>query len=140
MNFRKRAQPQLLGFQIAPMVDILLVLLVFFIVTWNFAITENELDVKVPTAASATEQKVANQPAVINVRKDGTVVMERKELTLDKLREKLRGLSEVDPDFAVVLRGDKQLPFENLVAVMDVCRQANIYNMAFATGTVTKQK
>ena len=104
------------------------------------AITENELDVKVPTAASATEQKVANQPAVINVRKDGTVVMERKELTLDKLREKLRGLSEVDPDFAVVLRGDKQLPFENLVAVMDVCRQANIYNMAFATGTVTKQK
>ena len=140
MNFRKRAPPQLLGFQIAPMVDILLVLLVFFIVTWNFAITENELDVKVPTAASATEQKVANQPAVINVRKDGTVVMERKELTLDKLREKLRGLSEVDPDFAVVLRGDKQLPFENLVAVMDVCRQANIYNMAFATGTVTKQK
>ena len=135
MNFRKRAQPQLLGFQIAPMVDILLVLLVFFIVTWNFAITENELDVKVPTATAAKEQQsVANQ-TVLNVRKNGTVVMNRKELTLEQLREKLTQLSEIYPDYAIILRGDKQLPYENLMAVMDVCRQANIWNVAFATAT-----
>ena len=40
---------------IAPMVDILLVVLVFFIVTWNFALSENELDVRVPTATKANE-------------------------------------------------------------------------------------
>jgi biopolymer transport protein ExbD len=133
MNFRKRTQPQLLGFQIAPMVDILLVLLVFFIVTWNFALTENELDVKVPTASAAKEQQpVANQ-TVLNVRKNGTVVMNRKELTLDELRTKLAQLSELYPDYAIIVRGDKQLPFENLMAVMDICRQANIWNVAFAT-------
>ncbi|MDD5351331.1 MAG: biopolymer transporter ExbD [Chthoniobacteraceae bacterium] len=133
MNFRKRAQPQLLGFQIAPMVDILLVLLVFFIVTWNFALTENELDVKVPTASAAKEQQpVANQ-TVLNVRKNGTVVMNRKELTLDELRRKLAALSELYPDYAIIVRGDKQLPFEDLMAVMDICRQANIWNVAFAT-------
>lgn len=133
MNFRKRAQPQLLGFQIAPMVDILLVLLVFFIVTWNFAITENELDVKVPTAASATEQPASVKQAVINVRKNGTVVMSRKEMSLEELRKKLSGLSELYPDYAIILRGDKQLPYEDLMAVMDICRQANIWNVAFAT-------
>jgi len=133
MNFRKRAQPQLLGFQIAPMVDILLVLLVFFIVTWNFALTENELDVKVPTASAAKEQQpVANQ-TVLNVRKNGTVVMNRKELTLDELRTKLAGLAGLYPDYAIIIRGDKQLPFDNLMAVMDICRQANIWNVAFAT-------
>lgn len=133
MNFRKRAQPQLLGFQIAPMVDILLVLLVFFIVTWNFALTENELDVKVPTAAAAKEQQpVANQ-TVLNVRKNGIVVMNRKELTLDELRKKLEVLSGLYPDYAIILRGDEQLPYKNLMAVMDVCRQANIWNVAFAT-------
>jgi len=133
MNFRKRAQPQLLGFQIAPMVDILLVLLVFFIVTWNFALTENELDVKVPTAAAAKEQQpVANQ-TVLNVRKNGTVVMNRKELTLDDLRKKLTQLSELYPDYAIILRGDEKLPFRDLMAVMDICRQANIWNVAFAT-------
>jgi len=45
--------PSVLGFQIAPMVDILLVLLCFFIVTWSFARKEMELDVKVPTAENA---------------------------------------------------------------------------------------
>ncbi|MEI6561445.1 MAG: biopolymer transporter ExbD [Verrucomicrobiota bacterium] len=135
MNFRKRAQPQLLGFQIAPMVDILLVLLVFFIVTWNFAITENELDVKVPTATAAKEQQSLTDQTVLNVRKNGTVVMNRKELTLDQLRDKLTALSEINPDYAIILRGDKQLPYENLMTVMDICRQANIWNVAFATAT-----
>jgi len=133
MNFRKRAQPQLLGFQIAPMVDILLVLLVFFIVTWNFAITENELDVKIPSASAAKEQQpVANQ-TVVNVRKNGTVVWNRKELTLDELRNKLKQLAELYPDYAIIVRGDEQLSYKDLMAVMDVCRQANIWNVAFAT-------
>jgi len=139
MNFRKRAQPQLLGFQIAPMVDILLVLLVFFIVTWNFAITENELDVKVPTATAAKEQQpVANQ-TVLNVRKNGTVVMNRKELTLDELQKKLTQLSELYPDYAIILRGDEHLSYKDLMAVMDVCRQANIWNVAFATAITPQQ-
>jgi len=140
MNFRKRAQPQLLGFQIAPMVDILLVLLVFFIVTWNFAITENELDVKVPTASAAKEQQSLTDQTVLNVRKNGTVVMNRKELTLDQLRDKLTSLSELNPDYAIILRGDKQLPYENLMIVMDICRQANIWNVAFATAAQQPQK
>jgi len=137
MNFRKRAQPVLLGFQIAPMVDILLVLLVFFIVTWNFALTENELDVKIPTASSAKEQQPMPQQTVLNIRKDGSVIMNRKPLTLDDLRKKLTALSELYPDYAIILRGDKELSYESLMAVMDICRQANIWNVAFATATTT---
>jgi len=138
MNFRKRAQPVLLGFQIAPMVDILLVLLVFFIVTWNFALTENELDVKIPTASAAKEQQpVANQ-TVLNIRKDGSVIMNRKPLTLDDLHKKLTTLSELYPDYAIILRADEGLSYKNLMAVMDICRQANIWNVAFATAAATQ--
>ncbi|MEI6350047.1 MAG: biopolymer transporter ExbD [Verrucomicrobiota bacterium] len=133
MDFRKRAQPHLLGFQIAPMVDILLVLLVFFIVTWNFALTENELDVKVPTAANSKEQQPMVNQTVLNVRKDGTVVMEHKTLSPEQLRQKLAKLAELFPDYAIILRGDEQVPYKNLIAVLDICRQANIWNVAFAT-------
>ena len=77
MKFRRREAPHILGFQIAPMVDILLVLLCFFIVTWNFARRETELDVKVPSAQNATESnRVVNQ-IVVNVRTDGTIVLNR---------------------------------------------------------------
>ena len=45
MKLRRRSEPQVMGFQIAPMVDVLLVLLCFFILTWNFARKESELSV-----------------------------------------------------------------------------------------------
>ena len=50
MNFRGSIQNNAPGFQIAPMVDIVFLLLIFFLVTWNFSRNETELDVKVPKA------------------------------------------------------------------------------------------
>ena len=93
----------------------------------------------VPTATAAKEQQpVANQ-TVLNVRKNGTVVMNRKELTLDELQKKLTQLSELYPDYAIILRGDEHLSYKDLMAVMDVCRQANIWNVAFATAITPQQ-
>lgn len=133
MKFRARAKPEVYGFQIAPMVDILLVLLVFFIVTWNFALSENELDVKIPSASQAKEQKPYAGQVVVNIRADGTVVMNRAPLSDDALVTKLTELSNLFPDQAVILRGDRRLPYERIVAVLDLCRAANIWNVAFAT-------
>ena len=133
MNFRKRSAPQHLGFQIAPMVDILLVLLVIFIVTWNFALSENAVDVKIPSAASAEEQKPYVNQVVLNVRKDGTVVLNRKPISSEELSKKLSELAELFPDQAVVVRGDEELSYKNMMAVLDVCRNAKIWNVLFAT-------
>jgi len=77
MNFRNQEEPRVLGFMIAPMVDILLVILCFFIVTWNFALAENELDVRVPSAAKANEPQPYVGQVVINVKADGTVIVNR---------------------------------------------------------------
>jgi biopolymer transport protein ExbD len=133
MNFRRRARPEIFGFQIAPMVDILLVLLVFFIVTWNFALSENELDVKIPTASKAKENQQYVGQVVVNVKADGSIVLNRKTLTGDELRDKLQRLAELQPDQAVILRGDQRVPYKNIVDVLDICRAANIWNVAFAT-------
>ena len=133
MKFRTRATPNVLGFQIAPMVDILLVLLCFFIVTWSFARKENELDVKVPSADNAKESnRVVNQ-TVLNVKFDGTVVWNRKPIALQELSVKLKELSGLFPDYAIIVRGDERVPFRFIAAVLDTCREANIWNVAFAT-------
>jgi len=134
MNFRSRAKPEIFGFQIAPMVDILLVLLVFFIVTWNFALSENELDVKIPNAskAKATEQYVGQ--VVVNVKADGTIVFNRQTISPADLETKLSELAKLYPDQAVILRGDQSVNYKYIVDVLDICRSANIWNVAFATG------
>ena len=89
MNFRRYAEPRVLGFMIAPMIDILLVVLVFFIVTWNFALTENELDVRVPSAAKANEPQPYVGQVVINIRADGTIVVNRQPKTGPQLLQQL---------------------------------------------------
>jgi biopolymer transport protein ExbD len=134
MRFRKRAEPNVLGFQIAPMVDILLVLLCFFIVTWSFARREMELDVKVPSAENAKESNPVVNQTVLNVRADGTIVWNRKDVSHEELLQRLKELSGLFPDYAIILRGDKETKYDNIVAVLDICREANIWNVAFATG------
>ena len=134
MNFRKQAVPEPAGFQIAPMVDIVFLLLIFFLVTWNFARYETELDVKVPTAKEGKESRRSVGEVIINVKSDGSIVMNRKTVTAEELGGTLRKISELYPDQAVVLRGDQSADYRHIVAVLDICRAANIWNVAFATG------
>ena len=134
MNFRKQAEPRIFGFMIAPMVDILLVVLVFFIVTWNFALSENELDVRVPSAAKANETQPYVGQVVINIKADGTIIVNRQPKTLPELLQLLKKLSQLYPDQAAIVRGDQGVEYKHIVEVLDVCRQADIWNVAFATG------
>ena len=134
MNFRQHSAPEAPGFQIAPMVDIVFLLLIFFLVTWNFARVETELDVKVPTAKEGKESRRATGEVIINVKSDGTIMMNRRPLSAEELGSTLRKISELYPDQAVVLRGDQSTDYRHIVAVLDICRAANIWNVAFATG------
>ncbi len=133
MNFRLRADPEPGGFQIAPMVDIVFLLLIFFLVTWNFARYETELDVVVPTAKEGQETRRAMGEVILNVKADGSIVLNRRSLTPDELLAALSRISELYPDQAVVLRGDENVEYKSIVAVLDICRAANIWNVAFAT-------
>jgi biopolymer transport protein ExbD len=135
MNFRLRAVPESGGFQIAPMVDIVFLLLIFFLVTWNFARYETELDIVVPTAKEGKETRRAVGEVILNVRQDGSIVLNRRTLSPEELRESLARISSLYPDQAVVLRGDVNVSYRDIVAVLDICRQANIWNVAFATSS-----
>ena len=134
MNFRKQTVPEPGGFQIAPMVDIVFLLLIFFLVTWNFARYETELDVKVPTAKEGKESRRAVGEVIINVKSDGSIVMNRRTMSPETLTATLKQISQLYPDQAVVLRGDQTADYRHIVAVLDICRAANIWNVAFATG------
>ena len=134
MNFRARMQAEPSGIAIAPMVDVVFLLLIFFLVTWNFARYETELDVKVPTAKEGKESRRSVGEVIINVKTDGSIVMNRKTLTPEELGGTLRKIAELYPDQAVILRGDEGADYRHIVAVLDVCRGANIWNVAFATG------
>lgn len=115
------------------MVDILLVLLGFFMLTWSFARQERELDVQMPTAGESKEQRRSVGEVIINVKSDGTLVMNRRPMTPDALLTALSQVAKLYPDQAVVLRGDQRVDYGTIVRTLDLCRKANIWNVAFAT-------
>jgi biopolymer transport protein ExbD len=115
------------------MIEIVFLLLIFFIVTWNFARYETELDVTVPAAEEGKEQQRDFRQVIINVREDGSIVMNRRELTRDELFTRMKELRDLYPDQPVILRGDVNTRYQNIVEVLDVARKAGIWNIAFAT-------
>jgi len=133
MNFRAHVRTEPGGIAIAPMVDIVFLLLIFFLVTWNFARYETELDVQVPTAREGKESRRSLGEVILNVRADGTIVLNRRTLEPEELQKTLGGISELYPDQAVVLRADQATDYRHVVEVLDICRAANIWNVAFAT-------
>ena len=133
MNFRQRAMAERAGFQIAPMIDIVFLLLIFFIVTWSFARYETELEVTVPTAEEGKYRRHSVGEVIINVSRDGAIIVNRRQLSDEELREILARISKDYPDQAVILRGDENVDYRHVVRVLDICRAANIWNVAFAT-------
>jgi biopolymer transport protein ExbD len=133
MNLRSRAMPQHPGIQLAPLVDVLLLLLIFFLMTWNAARNENELDVKVPKASAAKEKMAPIGDVIVNVKADGNVVVNRRTLSGPELTELLKGLVQLSADQAVVIRGDEAGAYKNIVNVLNICSEAGVTNVAFAT-------
>jgi biopolymer transport protein ExbD len=133
MNLRSRAMPQHPGIQLAPLVDVLLLLLIFFLMTWNAARNENELDVKVPKASAAKEKMAPIGDVIVNVKADGNVVVNRRTLSGPELTELLKGLVQLSAEQAVVIRGDEAGAYKNIVNVLNICSEAGVTNVAFAT-------
>ena len=133
MNLRGRAQLHHPGIQLAPLVDVLLLLLIFFLLTWNAARNENELDIKVPKASAAKEKTTPLGDVIVNVKADGTITVNKAPKTLPELADQLKELVKLIPEQAVVIRADEAGAYKNVISVLNVCTEAGITNTGFAT-------
>ena len=101
--------------------------------TWNAARNENELDVKIPKASAAKEKSAPIGDVIVNVKAEGNVVVNRRTLSASDLTTMLKSLVQLNPDQAVVIRGDEAGAYKNIVNVLNICSEAGITNVAFAT-------
>lgn len=124
-------------FQMTPLIDIMFLNLVFFMALFVYFQFETELNISVPKAKESTDVQRAAGEIVINVMKDGSVIVNQKTLTLPELGGLLKKTAEWYPGQAVILRADQRTYHENVIRVLDECAKAKIWNISFAT---TKEK
>lgn len=133
MNFRRRSKRSQVGFQLAPMIDIMFLLLCFFIAAQIYAQWETEIDITLPTASTGEMPERLPSEIIINIRSDGTHVVNQRELDSAGVAELLDRIVELYPGQPIVLRADLQTPYEFIIRTLDLCRQADLWNISFAT-------
>lgn len=133
MNFRKNNRGELPAFQMTAMMDIVFLLLCFFITTSVFSQWEYEIDISLPTAETGKVPDRLPGEIIINISHDGRVSINQQDLTLDALKGRLDRLARYFPGQPVVLRADKETRYDDLIQVIDTCRKADIWNFSMAT-------
>lgn len=132
MKFQKKAlEPA--SFQMAPMIDIVFQLLIFFIVTGQLSKSETELDVSVPTTAEGAEAERVQGEKIINVLADGRVIVDKTPLSQDELFVMMKKLSELYKNQPIRLRADAKTEYQHVINVISTCTKAGIWNISFAT-------
>lgn len=133
MNFRKRNQIQQAGFQMAPMVDIMFILLIFFMTAFIFAQWENKLGIQVPTASTGDKAEREPGEVVINIDKDGKIFINSMEESPEQLKAILQMVTDVSKFQPVIIRADAEVPHKYFVRVLDICREVDIVNVSIAS-------
>ena len=132
MKFGRRFQEEADQIQIVPLVDILFVTLFFFMVVSSYSSIESEVDITLPTANSAVQNERSQGEIYINIRKDGGIVLNGREMNLDELQDVLKRVAELFPGGAIIVRGDREANLGKAISVLDCCRKADIWNVSFA--------
>jgi biopolymer transport protein ExbD len=112
-----------IGIDLAPMLDFVLNLLIFFIITTSF-VKEAGIDVDRPEAVTAEQMENAN--ILIAVRSNGEIWMDRRQVDLREVRPIVERLHVERPDDGVVVIGDKAAPAGLLAQVMDEVKLGGI--------------
>jgi biopolymer transport protein ExbD len=114
---------------ITPLIDIVFIMLIFFIVTATF-VKETGIDVNRPDAQTAVKQEKAN--ILIAIDDKNNIWIDRRKVDLRAVRPNIERLHAENPQGSVVIQADKESKTETLIGVMDASRQAGVYNVAIA--------
>ena len=133
MKFTPSRTPKSAAVSLTSMLDVIFLLLCFFVTVSVYSQWESEISIKLPSAKSADEADRLPGEIVANIAKDGSLRVNGSEITLVQLGEKLAKIAKFYPGQAVIIRADKEVSYENLVQVIDVCRGAGVWNFSLAT-------
>jgi biopolymer transport protein ExbD len=114
---------------LTPMLDVVFIMLIFFIVTASF-IKESGIDVNRPSAATTVVKEKGN--ILVAITASGQVWIDRRQVDPRAVRAHIERLHAENPQGSVVIQADKKSTTEMLVQVMDAARQAGVYNVSIA--------
>ena len=114
---------------ITPMLDVVFIMLIFFIVTATF-VKEAGIDVNRQDAATAVKKENAN--ILIAISANNAIWIDKRMIDIRAVRPNIERLHAENPQGSVVIQADKESKTNTLIQVMDAARQAGVFNVSIA--------
>jgi biopolymer transport protein ExbD len=131
-TYSQQGRPEI---QMAPLIDIVFLTLIFFMTLSVFAQLESEINISVPKSQTAKEVMRSPGEIIINVTAEGKFIVNQKLLDAQELESMLVKVSTLFPDQPVIIRADENAMHKHIVRVLDACAGANIWDISFAATT-----
>ncbi len=122
------------GFNMTPMIDVVFLLIIFFLVSSHLAKQESQLPLPLPTAQSGDKSIEEDAPRVtINVLADGTLMLSGRHVPQTELTQRLTDrLHDAGAGLQVRIRGDRNAPYRFVEPIMLACARAGIWDVSFS--------
>jgi biopolymer transport protein ExbD len=121
---------------ITPLLDLAFVLLIIFMITTP--LLENSVNLIIPSSGAANAPVNPGQVQTISIDRRETIKINDKQVATDDLVARLEELKRANPEVAIVIRPDRDLPVQKLIALMDALQRAQISKVGIATKAETK--
>jgi biopolymer transport protein ExbD len=121
---------------ITPLLDLAFVLLIIFMITTP--LLENSMSLVIPSSSAINPPVNSSQVQTISIDRTETIKLNNQIVDADALMAQLLELKRANPDVAVVIRPDRELPVQRLVTLMDALQRAEITKVGIATKAETK--
>ena len=134
MAVRIRKGTALASLSLTPLIDVVFLLLIFFLVATRFAEEDQELDVVLPSASEAMPLTIEPKQLIVNIDRDGGYFVERDRVDagqLDRLLERAAGNNPLSQ--SVLIRADRRVAFDAVVQVMNLCNKHQIRDYSVST-------
>lgn len=126
-SFRMKSKPE---FMIIPMIDIIFFLLVFFMMNSLQTVAQKALSVQLPQATTASVP--AQLPVVLTLDAEGHITIDNVPMSIDAAEVMVKERVAQNPNASVILQSDKRSAHGQVVAIMDMLKQAGIKRLAIA--------
>ena len=112
--------------EMTPIIDMVFLLLVFFLVATTFQQAEREMQIALPFASSAGPISATLREIVINVDLDGKIIVAGRAVSPEDLKSMITESVATNPEQKVTVRGDRGTSYGNVVRVLDICKGSGI--------------
>jgi biopolymer transport protein ExbD len=119
---------------VVSLIDILAILLIFFIVTTTFREKLPQLQINLPESRSAAKESAQpKKPVVLQIKENDKITLGEKSVTLAELPGVIRETLRTQPGCSITMKADKEAPFGTVVSVLDALQEAGIKNIPAMT-------